>query len=603
MFATLPRRQRFVLFTAAMGALFLILAALAVWMFSKPATVYRPGEDIAGLTATLGRTLPQDYPRVTFTDVTSQAGIVFKHFSGERTSQLPEDMGSGAAWGDYDNDGWPDLFIVNQAGPITLSKEEIASSPIRSMLYHNNGDGTFEEVALDAGIDFRGWGMGAAWGDYDNDGWPDLFVTAYGDNVFYHNNGDGTFLEKTLDAGLGEQTGFWAGASWGDYNRDGWLDLYVTGYVRYIPTSNNQQTTMQYNVEAPASINPSSFSPQRNLLYRNDGDGTFTEVAQRTGVDNARGKSLSAAWVDLNDDGWLDLYVANDVSDNVLFLNMGNELFEEISHRALVADYRGAMGLAVGDWDRDEDLDMFVTHWIAQENALYNNMTSQRKKAGSEPAMLQFMDVADRVGLGQIALDYIGWGTFFFDYDNDGWLDLFVANGSTFQQREVPHLLVPMNNQLFWNGGEKRGFFDVSSVSGQVFEKLLVGRGAAYADYDNDGDVDVVVVNHDGPAVLLRNDGGNRNSWLKVELQGSGSNQSAIGARLRLVAGGSSSLYQVGAQSSYCSQNSLQAHFGLGDVMVADSLEITWPSGLRQVFTNIPARQILHIVEGEDESL
>ncbi|MFQ5932966.1 MAG: CRTAC1 family protein, partial [Nitrospiraceae bacterium] len=325
----------------------------------------------------------------------------------------------------------------------------------------------------------------------------------------------------------------------------------------------------------------------------------FSEVAEVAGVLNEQGKSLEAAWSDLDEDGWPDLYVANDVSDNVLFHNLGNGRFIDVSHAARVADYRGAMGLALGDWDGDEDMDIVITHWIAQENALYSNLRSQLAfRATPGPPPLRFMDEADRYGLGQIALDYIGWGTSFIDYDNDGRLDLFVVNGSTFQQRDNPRLLVPMIDQLFWNRGADEGFYDVSAVSGEYFKREYVGRGAAFADYDNDGDVDVFVVNNGGPGVLLRNNGGNRNRWLKVRLEGRQSNRYAIGARLRLVIEKTVQVREVGTQSSYLSQNSLVEHFGLGSHAEADTLEVIWPSGVRDVLSRVAAGQTVRIVEG-----
>lgn len=593
----LPRRKRHMAVAVALSVVFVLTTAAFLWLQSAPAPDYRPGEAVEGLTARLDRSLPDDYPHVRFVDATREAGIAFRHFAGTRSSQLPEDMGSGAAWGDYDNDGWLDLFVVNSAGPLTLTPEEMATSPAHHRLYHNNGDGTFTEVSAQAGVDARGWGMAAAWGDYDNDGWLDLFVTSYGQNIFFRNEGDGTFTDATRAAGLGLEEGFWAGASWGDYNRDGWLDLYVTGYVQYVP-QDDRRASLQYDVETPASINPSSFAPERNLLYRNNGDGTFAEVAQRSGVANPEGRSLSAAWLDLDEDGWLDLYVANDVSDNVFYRNLGNETFADISHPARVADYRGAMGIAAGDWDGDTDQDLFLTHWIAQENALYDNrLVDAAAPAGASPKPLQFMDVADRFGLGQIALDYIGWGTSFFDYDNDGRLDLFVANGSTFQQKEAPHLLVPMHAQLFWNRNTDEGFFDVSAASGAFFDTTYVGRGAAFGDYDNDGDVDVFVVNHNGPGVLLRNEGGNRRHWLGVALRRT-QHRPTVGTRLRLVAGGRVQVRHIGAQASYCSQNSLVEHFGFGAAPVVDTLEVTWPDGHRQVLANVAANQTVRVVEG-----
>lgn len=596
----LSKRRRRLVATTLGVFIFVAVVSIVIWFVSKPDPIYRPGEKIEGLTNELSRSIPDDYPRVLFTDVAKEAGIIYKHFSGRRSFQLPEDMGSGAAWGDYDNDGWLDLYVANEVGPLTLTDKEIRESPAHNVLYRNNGDGTFEEVSGQAGVDFRGWSMAPTWVDYDNDGWLDLFISCYGENVFYHNNGDGTFTDKTMETGLGGKRGFWTGASWSDFNRDGFLDLYVCGYVQY-SYPDAQKSTLQYAVEVPASINPSSFKPERNLLYRNNGDGSFTEIAEKAGVENINGRSLSAAWCDFDEDGWPDLYVANDVSDNVLFMNLGNETFKEISHSAFVADYRGAMGIAVGDWDGDGDMDMFITHWIAQENALYSGMRSQYAALNISGNTTKFMDEADRYGLGEIALDYIGFGTSFFDYDNDGWLDLFIANGSTFQQKRKPWLLIPMVDQLFWNRGKDEGFYDVSIVSGEAFESEFVGRGAAFGDYDNDGDVDIFITNNNGPGILLRNEGGNQNQWLQVNLEGVQSNRQALGVKLRLVTRDRAQLRQVGAQSSYLSQNSLIEHFGLGVELSVDTLEIIWPSGVRQVLHNIKTNQTIHVIESESD--
>jgi hypothetical protein len=597
----LTRRKRLIRLTAALGAVFVAAGAFAVWWLLRPAAVYRPGMGVEGLTAELARSVPEDYPRVTFTDVTAQSGIAFRHFSGTRSTQLPEDMGSGVAWGDYDQDGWVDLFIVNMPGPIGLSDSATRTSPARSMLYHNNGDGSFTDVTAAAGIDFTGWGMAAAWGDYDNDGRPDLLITAFGRNVLYHNDGQGHFTDRSRLAGLTQDEGFWAGAAWGDYDRDGYLDLYVTGYVQFVRREPTERTA-HGEIDEPASINPSSFPPLRNLLFHNNRNGTFTELARRAGVADTAGRSLSAVWVDFDEDGWPDLYVANDVSDNVLFQNRGDGTFQDVSHAARVADYRGAMGIAVGDWDGDGDQDMVVTHWIAQENALYDNLLSQLKAAGpgvTHPP-LTFIDEADRYGLGQIALDFVGWATSFFDYDNDSRLDLFVINGSTLQDPADPTRLVPMRSQLFWNRGTTEGFFDVSPVSGDWFQQTWVGRGGALADYDNDGDLDLFVVNNGGPGVLLRNDGGNRNGWIQVELKGNRSNRQGIGAKLRLVAGGTVQIRQVGVQGSYLSQSSPIEAFGLGAATVVDTLEVLWPTGKRQVQTGLATNQ--RVVVAEDGS-
>ena len=595
MLKKLPKRKRRIVITALSGAAFLAASTAAILYAGRPDAPYRPGESADGITDALARDLPTHYVPVMFTDVSAEAGITFHHFSGTRSSQLPEDMGSGAAWGDYDGDGWLDLYVTNLAGPLTMSSVELAETDATSRLYRNNGNGSFSDVSDLAGVAYRGWANGAAWADIDNDGDADLVLATYGSLVLYRNNGDGTFTDQSHRSGLGDFEGFWSGASWADYDRDGLLDLYVTGYVQYREMSRDIPSH-QYDIENPASINPSSFEPERNLLFHNRGDGTFEEIGLEAGVSNPEGRSLAAAWVDVDEDGWVDLYVANDVSDNVLYRNLGVGAFEDVSHQARVADYRGAMGIAAGDWDGDTDMDLAVTHWIAQENALYTNQRVEDRARGVDP-VLRFVDDADRRGVGQIALDYVGWATSFLDFDNDGRLDLFVVNGSTLQERDNAARLVPMNAQLFWNAGPDSGYFDVSPVSGAYFSERHVGRGGAFADYDRDGDVDLFVVNHGGRAALLRNDVRTDANWLAVRLEGRSSNRSAVGTRLRLVAGSSVQIRQVGAQASYASQSTLVEHFGLGSMPRVDSLVIDWPSGLRQVLTDLPARQELHIVE------
>jgi hypothetical protein len=488
-----------------------------------------------------------------------------------------------------------------------------------------------------AGVGYRGCGQGAAWGDYDNDGFLDLFVTNYGENVLYHNERDGMFTDVSGRVGIAGVKGFWTGVSWGDYDRDGYLDLYVCGYVQYRYDPADVRTkTQQYTSLVPASLNPSTYKPERNLLYHNNRDGTFTEVAQRAGVDNLAGRSLSASWGDFDGDGWPDLYVANDVSDNVMYRNRGDGTFEDISHAAWVADYRGAMGLAVGDWDGDEDVDIFITHWIAQENALYSSMKADYARTGVKSGVpMRFMDVADQFGLGQVALDYIGWGTAFLDYDNDGRLDLFVVNGSTFQQDDDPSLLAPMRPLLFWNKGPQEGFFEVGLVSGEVFQREVVGRGLAVGDYDNDGDPDAFIVVNGGQAMLLRNEGGG-NHWLKVRLVGGMgqekkngrtgerangrgktaslshsptlplshsvlSNRFGLGAKLRVVIGEKGYIREVGAGSSYCSQNAVgEELFGLGKAERVNALEIVWPGGMTQRLTDLTANQTVVVKEGQE---
>lgn len=560
---------------------------------------YDPGEPINGITVELYKPVPKNHPEVEFADITKIAGIDFTHFSGKRTEQLPEDMGSGAAWIDYDQDGNEDLIIVNQSGPLTMTADEIKKSAAHCELYHNLGNGNFTKVTDASGLNFHGCGMGVAVGDVDNDGFPDVFITAYGNNIFYHNNGNGTFTNQTKKTGLGGKEGFWAGASWADYDKDGYLDLYVCGYVKY-KRLNKQVVSQKENREEPAGINPLSFPSQRNLLYHNNRNGTFTELAVSAGVADPEGKSLSASWCDFNNDGWPDLYVANDVSDNVMYINKGNGTFSDVSHLAHVADYRGAMGLGVGDWDNDGDMDIFVTHWLAEENGFYTNKLYSKEKSANNMQSLQFQDEAERFGLGQVSLDDVAWGTSFFDYDNDTRLDLLTVTGSTNQQEDHPELLVPMKSRLFWNEGPDKGFAEVTTVSGEALSYENVGRGAAFGDFDNDGDVDVFIVNNNGKAVLLRNDGGNKNNWVELKLVGTKSNRSAIGARIKIVTGDVSQIREVNNQSSYLSQNSLTQHFGLAKFNKINSIEIHWPSGLIQHLQNVPINKRIEITEGVD---
>lgn len=538
---------------------------------------------------------------VRFREEAEAAGLRFVHFRGRRSTQLPEDMGSGLAWGDYDGDGDPDLFVVNQSGPLTLAVEEVASSPAHSRLFRNDG-GRFADVTEQAGLAVRGTGMGAAWGDYDGDGALDLFVTRYGTNLLFRNEGAGRFRDVSKATGVGGMEGFWTGVSWADFDRDGDLDAYVCGYVRYAYDAGRaHETSRQFRAVVPFTLNPSSYPPERNLLLRNDG-GRFLDTAEASGVDNPTGRSLTAAWADFDGNGWPDLYVANDVSDNAMFLNLGGGRFRDASHSAWVADYRGAMGLGVGDWDGDLDFDIFVTHWLAQENALYADESRSMKV--TEEAPLRYVDQADLFGLGQIALDAIGWGGGFFDFDNDGRLDVYAVNGSTFQQERDPALLVPMRSFLFWNAGDN-GYFEVGTEAGEPFVTPMVGRGASVADFDGDGDLDVAIVVHGGALRLARNHGGNARGWLRVVLRSSGgnrpgvrSNTFAVGARVTLTTAAGSQVREVGGQPSYLSHEPPgEVFFGTGDAALVERLEVRWPSGREQTFEGLPVQATVELTE------
>lgn len=600
---------------AAGAAAFVMVVAMV--LVSRPQEeAYVPGREAEtsdAITRSLDRELPPESRGagapgsgpgdLVFTNQASAAGLTFVHFPGRRSSQLPEDMGSGLAWGDYDDDGDPDLYVVNQVGPLTLSPDDVEGSSAVARLFRNDG-ARFVDVTAEAGVGVGGWGMGAAWGDADGDGDLDLFVTRYGTNVLYRNDGQGRFQDVSQESGVGGPEGFWAGVSWADYDRDGDLDAYVCGYVAYTwDPEKVGQGSRQFQTVVPYTLNPSSYPAVENLLLRNDG-GVFTDVAEEAGVANASGRSLSASWADFDGDGWPDLYVANDVSDNALFQNTGDGGFRDISHSAWVADYRGAMGLGIGDWDGDLDLDMFITHWLAQEHGLYADETSSM--VVTEDAPLRFVDQADLFGVGQIGLDAVGWGTGFVDFDNDGRLDLYAVNGSTFQEEDDTTRLVPMRSFLFWNAGEN-GYFEIGERAGGPFAESLVGRGAATADYDGDGDQDVAVLVHGGPLRLARNESGDRRAWLRVLLRSAGTPHEtslrttswATGARVTLTTGGASQVREVGGQSSYLSQEPPgEVAFGLGDARSVDRLEVRWPSGRTQSFQDLPVRTTLRIVEG-----
>jgi tetratricopeptide (TPR) repeat protein len=544
---------------------------------------YRPGESNADITQSLARHLPPDAPRPVFVDVTADAGLSgFVTFAGARTSQLPEDMGPGVAWGDYDNDGDDDLFLVSVGGPLTAPEEQRAPS----VLYENLGTGCFTRVA-----DFpepRILGMGAAWGDYDGDGWLDLVVTGYNALRLFHNE-RGRFRR---DDRFPDRQGFWSGAAWADYDNDGRLDLYVTGYVQYAEHDpGGGSLSQQFGKSVPYTLNPSSYEPERNLLFHNAGGGRLIETAARLGVANPEGRSLSALWHDFDDDGWVDLYVANDISDNVLYRNVKGK-FTDISHAAWVADPRGAMGLAAGDWNRDGDDDLFITHWVAQENALYDSLFADARS-------LNFPDAADAVGLGQIALSSVGWGTEFLDFDNDGWLDLVVANGSTFEGEPSPKRLLPQLPFLFWN---RRGqyFYNVAPLV-PALAKPRVGRGLAVSDFDNDGDQDVLVAHLGEGVQLLRNDTQSGHS-LQVVLRARAS--STAGGRVARGAAVAASVGDVTLRravtgASYLSQSTSVLHFGLGAATTIDRLTVRWRAGAVSEYGPLDAGIRWEITEGD----
>ena len=573
------------------------VVAIAAWILFRPGAddvPYVAGGETEGITRALDRRADDRGGALRFVEITGESGIDFTYFPFVRTSQIPEDMGPGAAWGDYDGDGLDDLFLPNFAAPLGVPDEEMSRSAAHDRLYRNRGDGTFEDVTAAAGVGRAHRALGAAWGDWDADGDPDLVVTGWGENVLWENRGDGTFVDATARAGLAG-AGFWTGASWADPDLDGDLDLYICGYVAYVPPPADQIPKDGEGGDFPFTLNPSSWPPHPNQFWVNQGDGRMVERAEAAGIVGREGRSFAGAWFQYDDDGRPDLYVSNDVSDNTLFRNLGDGTFANVSYEAVVADYRGARGSADGDGDGDLDLDLFVSHWIAQENALYSSLRTDME--GGEGGGM-FVDEADRVGLGQIALDLIGWGAVFEDFDLDGRLDLFVANGSTFQDRQDPRKLVAMVPHLYWNAGPDEGFFEVGEAAGVRSAVPGVGRGVAVADWDADGDSDILVCRHGTPHRLLRNDSVTGHG-IRLRLTATTGHPEARGALVTVWAGGVAQRREVGAGPSYLSGSGLTLLVGLGAATAADSVIVEWLGGAREVVGPLAADRVWRLVEGE----
>ena len=522
---------------------------------------------------------------VQFVDVTTEAGITFKHVNGasDRKFYL-ETMGSGTAFLDYDNDGDLDLYIVNGA---PLPGFETATPPA-NILYQNDGDGRFIDVTAAAGVGDTGYGIGCVAADYDNDGDADLYVTNFGANLLYQNNGDGTFTDVTTHAGVDGGDKWSSSCAFVDYDHDGNLDLYVVNYLDYdIAGDRDWHDPRGQRIYA----NPQVYPGVSDILYRSNGDGTFSDVTRQAGVYNDDGKGLGVTCGDYDNDGRIDIYVANDTTPNFLYRNVGDGRFVDIGPFAGAAYNEhgvaeGGMGVDFGDYNNDGSLDIFVTNFSNETNTLYHNTT--------DGALIDFSNIA---GLGEVSFLKLAFGTKFFDADNDGALDLFVANGHLYPT-ESDALEYAQTDQLFINTGEGT-FVDLSEESGEYFSIKRVGRGATFGDYDNDGDTDIFVVNLNQKGVLLRNEGGNRHNWLMIKTVGVKSNRDGIGARVEVATRSHSQIREVQAGSSYLSGHDLRLIFGLGTETKAETIRITWPSGVQQTLTDVEANQLI-IINEED---
>ncbi len=526
-------------------------------------------------------------------DITTKTGIHFEHLSSPDKRYIVESMSGGVALIDYDRDGWPDIFFTNAPDV----NHFLAGRKARSALFHNNHDGTFTEVTDRAGVAYPCWAMGAVVGDYNNDGWPDLLVSCFGGVVLYRNNGDGTFTDVTKASGLGSDTGWATGAAFGDYDHDGFVDLFVPHYVDLnlndLPTLGSRKTCMYHDIAVQCGPRGLQGSPDN--LYRNNGDGTFTDVSTQTGVgDQQKYFGLTAVWSDLNGDGKLDLFVANDGEPNYLYENDGSGHFKDIAYQAGVAvnkdgNEQANMGVALGDYLHDGHLSMAITHFSEDYTTLFRNNGASN-----------FDDVSLEAGITKATTPFVGWGDAFVDVDNDGWADLFLVNGHVYPQVDTKDIGTRFREpKLLFLNGHDGTFRDVSQVAGAAIQIPQVSRGLACGDLFNDGHVELVVENIENGPMILRAESGNGNHWIGFELAGVKSNRLALNARVRVVAGGLVQTDEVRSGGSYLSQNDLRLHFGLGSAAVVNTVQITWPSGKKEMLQGLPADHIYSLLEGQ----
>ncbi len=521
-----------------------------------------------------------------FTDITEKAGITFKHISTPEKRYIVESMSGGVALLDYDNDGYLDIYFVNSL-TVDLAK---SNGKTKSTLYRNNGNGTFSDVTDKAGVGNIGWGMGAAVGDYNNDGYDDIYVTCVGPNHLLKNMGNGTFTDVTESAGVGDPR--WsAGAAFVDYDADGKLDLFVANYVAFdfnnLPEFGKGRLCQYKGI--PVQCGPRGLPGSGDTLYHNEGNGKFTDVTKKAGVSDPEGYyGMGVICSDFDDDRLIDIYVANDSSPNFFYHNNGDGSFKELGFASGTAvnengSEQGSMGVTVADYDHDGKFDIFVTNFDDEYNTLYHN-----------DGRNSFTDASHAAKVAAVSLPYVGWGTKFFDYDNDGWVDIFVANGHVYPQ------IASYRQRNFLHRNNRDGTFtEVGEQLGGPFLEKHSARGVAFGDLDNDGDVDIVINNLDGAPQLLRNDGANAGNAVLIKTVGVKSNRDGIGAKVRIVAGDLTQIDEVRSGDSYISQSDLRLHFGLEKRTKIDLIEVRWPSGQVDKITDAGVNRILTIKEGQ----
>lgn len=526
------------------------------------------------------------------TDIYAKTGINFIHTSDPQKKYIVESMSGGVLLIDYDRDGWQDIYFTNAPTVEMVLKGEKS----KSLLYHNNHDGTFTDVTDKAGVGFPGFAMGGAVADYNNDGLPDMYITCLGGNVLYKNNGDGTFTDVTKQAGVAD--GRWsAGATFGDYDKDGFLDLFVANYVDFkfddMPKFGSMPTCKFRGIDVQCG--PRGLKGSGDSFFRNNGNGTFTEMSKQLGMDDPQGfYGMQPISSDFGNTGNLDIYVANDSTPNFFYHNDGKGKFTDeglISGTAVSGDgsEQGSMGVAVGDYLHTGKFAIYITNFMDEYNTLYRNNGNY-----------DFKDVSFEAKIAQPTRPYVGWGTGFFDLDNDTWLDLLAVNGHVYPQMDqaFSSAKYKQNKLLFINQGNGT-FCNASTQGGTALTELRVSRGAAFGDLDNDGQIDVVIEDLDSSPMILHNEGDKTNHWVTLELAAKQGNPLAIGARIKLTTGDIVQTEEIRSGSSYLSQNDLRVHFGLGKATKIDSVEIRWNSGKVETIKDVPIDKFHAILEGE----
>ena len=572
--------------------LILFLGLVLISSCKQPATVTPQNNETAAVATpspTPSPTPPRPSGEIEFTDVTAEAGIRFKHNSGAFGKKyLPETIGSGCAFLDYDNDGWQDILLIN-----SMDWPENKKRKSFPALYHNNKDGTFTDVTAQAGLGVEIYGIGVAVADYDNDGNVDIYITAVGPNRLFRNLGGGKFMDVTSRAGVGDP-GFSTSAAWFDYDNDGNLDLFVGNYVEW---STQTDVYCSLDNKNKSYCTPQTYKGQSATLYRNRGNGTFENTTARAGLNDSAGKTLGVALIDYDDDGWMDLFVANDTEPNKLYHNNKNGTFTDNAVIAGVAfsdagTPRAGMGVDAADYDGSGKQSVVIGNFTNESIALYHNDGSGL-----------FTDDAPASGIGKMSAQSLTFAVFFFDYNLDGLLDIFAANGHVSDDIRVvqPTVKYAQPPHLFHNTGKKK-FEEVTAKLGRALNRAIVGRGAAYGDFDNDGDLDLLITANNGPARLLRNDNANQNDLLRVRTVGAKSNRDGIGAKVVVkTSKGRTVNAMVRTGSSYCSQSELPLVFGLGkpEDGVTLTLEITWPSGVKDRISDVKPNQSITVQESK----